>query len=85
MKTKNGVHVYQYDVKRIKNLPVLITKLNLIKEPKIILFLKDSLLGFFFHNSSSIYLIEDKSARLVFNKNYNIPASLNLIQIPKPV
>lgn len=66
------IHLYKYDLKKIKNAPVYLHKVRTQGEFKFLLFLKDNLFGVFYSDHLQIFQIEDTLIRQIFNKSYGV-------------
>jgi len=66
------IHLYKYDLKKIKNAPVYLNKVRTQGEFKFLLFLKDNLFGVFYSDHLQVFQIEDTLIRQIFNKSYGV-------------
>lgn len=66
------IHLYKYDLRKIKYVPVYLSKVRTQGEFKFLLFLKDNLFGIFYTDHLQIFQIEDNLIRQIFNKSYGV-------------
>ena len=86
MEVDGEIHVYQYNLKKIRSEPVFVSKVRATAQVQYLMFLKDGVFGVFYAEHLVVYQIDDsRHIRQIFNKKYGIADNLTLMQIPAPI